>query len=94
MKYQEFVQSLETQSPPNVSDPLLLALWFDAKDNWHKAHSIAQDISGSNGSWIHAYLHRKEGDLSNADYWYSRAGKEMPDCTLDTEWQEIVKELL
>jgi hypothetical protein len=94
MEYQEFVQSLEKQTPPKITDPLLLALWYDAKDNWQKAHSIAQDISSPKGSWMHAYLHRKEGDFSNAGYWYSRAGKKMPACTLEMEWEEIAKELL
>ena len=53
--------------------PLLLALWHDAKGDWDGAHRVAQDVDGENAAWVHAYLHRKEGDASNADYWYRRA---------------------
>ncbi|GJM28098.1 MAG: hypothetical protein DHS20C17_07330 [Cyclobacteriaceae bacterium] len=94
MDYQEFIQSLDQSIPPDLSNPLLLALWYDAKGDWSKAHNIAQDISGTMGSWMHAYLHRKEGDLSNAAYWYSRAARELPEYSLEMEWKELVKEIL
>ena len=65
-------------------------MWYDGKGDWHKAHDIAQDIHTREGSWIHAYLHRKEGDLSNAQYWYHRANQKMPTYDLSKEWEELV----
>ena len=73
---------------------VLLALWWDAKGDWERAHEVAQEIHTPDGSWIHAYLHRKEGDGSNARYWYSRAGKPAAHGNLDQEWRAIVSELL
>jgi hypothetical protein len=72
---------------------MLVALWYDSKGNWEQAHNIVQDINGSMACWIHAYLHRKEGDLGNAGYWYSRAGKNRPAVDLETEWEELVQKL-
>ena len=74
--------------------PLLQAMWHDHHGNWEASHNIAQDINSPDGSWVHAYLHRKEGDISNASYWYRKAGKRMPDTTLEKEWEEIVQSLL
>jgi hypothetical protein len=90
VKLSEF-QSLK--QPPALSS-LLVALWHDAQGDWHKAHELAQDIETSDGAWVHAYLHRKEGDPSNANYWYRQAGKKFPQQTLRQEWEEIVTELL
>ena len=90
---QQFINSLNQVEPPEIS-PLLLALWYDAKGGWDKAHSIVQDMDGASASWIHAYLHRKEGDLGNAGYWYRRAGKDRPTKDFQSEWEEIVQELL
>ena len=90
MTLQEFKTSLSSSTPPQNISEYLKALWFDAKGDWDKAHNIVQDIHSNNGSWIHAYLHRKEGDISNADYWYSRAGKKRPAASLEKEWDEIV----
>jgi hypothetical protein len=73
---------------------LLLALWHDAKDDWDASHNIAQDIHSNDGSWIHAYLHRKEGDAGNAGYWYRKAGKPYPSASLEKEWESIVSVLL
>ena len=73
--------------------PLLAAMWWDARGDWQKAHRIAQDINTPDGAWVHAYLHRKEGDLSNADYWYRRAGRTRPDEPLRDEWIQIVAAL-
>lgn len=73
---------------------LLQALWFDGKEDWESAHNMAQNVNTSEGSWVHAYLHRKEGDLGNASYWYSRAGKPMAKNSLAEEWEEIVRALL
>ncbi len=93
MTLPEFKSSLDKQQPPPVA-VLLQALWHDARGDWEKAHNIAQDVTSKEGSWIHAYLHRVEGDNSNAQYWYYRANRKMPDKTLKEEWEDIVKELL
>jgi hypothetical protein len=69
-------------------------MWEDAKGNWNGAHAIAQDIDDRTGSWIHAYLHRKEGDLGNAGYWYRKAAQPVASDTLDEEWDRIVSALL
>ncbi|MDB5198481.1 MAG: hypothetical protein JWO92_444 [Chitinophagaceae bacterium] len=74
MNLLSFKQSLINSEPPQGS-VYLKALWYDAKADWDKAHKLIQDIEDENAAWIHAYLHRKEGDISNADYWYRRAGK-------------------
>ena len=81
-------------SPPDELDGPLLALWWAAEDNWEKADEIAQDIEGAEGSWVHAYLHRKEGDQSNASYWYRRAGRSAAEGDFEAEWYQIVEELL
>lgn len=93
MKYEQFHASLSSKTPPEEFSVYLKALWYDAKNDWNKSHEIAQDIHDTNGSWIHAYLHRKEGDLSNAGYWYRKAGKQMPSYSLDKEREEMVREL-
>ncbi len=89
----EFRASLEEDAAPEVS-PYLQSLWYDAKGDWERAHDIAQDLADNNGSWIHAYLHRKEGDHWNANYWYQRAGKVMPSKSLDEEWAALVSAFL
>jgi hypothetical protein len=93
MTIDNFRKSMDAAGPPAVS-PYLQALWYDGKSNWEKAHAIIQDINDQTAAWIHAYLHRKEGDIWNADYWYSRAGKKRPSVSLDEEWQNIVSALL
>ena len=89
-----FRRSTTGDTPPSDLSRPLLALWHDAHGEWDAAHETAQAIDDSTGSWIHAYLHRKEGDLGNAGYWYRRAGK--PECrtSLDAEWSEIASTLL
>ena len=74
--------------------PTLLALYTDYRGDWDGAHTIIQDVQSAEGSWIHAYLHRKEGDRSNAQYWYSRVNRKMPAYSLEQEWEEIVSVLL
>jgi hypothetical protein len=90
----EFTRTTSEDTPPSALSPDLLALWHDAKGNWAGAHEVAQNIEGATGAWIHAYLHRKEGDLGNAGYWYRRANK--PECRepLDSEWNQIATALL
>jgi hypothetical protein len=94
MTLEQFRSTLSEDSAPKGLSPALRAMWEDAKGNWSAAHSIAQDIEDQTGSWIHAYLHRKEGDPGNAGYWYRRAGKPAALDTLEEEWARIVTALL
>jgi hypothetical protein len=84
MSFEEFLAAPHV--PPNSPAPLA-ALWHDAHGDWAKAHACVQDDTGRDAAWVHAYLHRKEGDDSNAGYWYARAGRARPakDLTLETE---------
>ena len=93
MTLDEFTRSITDSSPPPVS-PALLALWHDARGDWDAAHHVAQDVEDETGAWVHAYLHRKEGDLSNASYWYHRAHRPVQSGSLETEWAQIVTALL
>ncbi len=83
-------------APPAGLDATARTLWFARAGHWDTAHDLCQDLPGTAGSWIHAYLHREEGDASNAAYWYARAGKPVParHTTLDEEWQAMATELL
>jgi hypothetical protein len=92
--FEVFKESLKDSNPPADLSTLLKAMWFDGKGDWHLAHQLAQDVNTKDGSWIHAYLHRKEGDLGNAGYWYSRAGRTMPGNSLEAEWESITRALL
>lgn len=94
MDFDTFRASLNDAAPHAGLPPLLTALWHAAKGNWDTAHSIAQDDSGADGAWVHAYLHRVEGDAGNAGYWYSRAGKPHCQTSLDEEWAELARSLL
>lgn len=89
-----FKASLGLPAPPAGLSPALVALWHDARGDWDAAHKIAQDIEGKTGARVHAYLHRKEGDVGNASYWYRLAGKVDENGTLIDEWTTIVEELL
>ena len=94
MNLSVFKETLSGSEPPQNVSVYLKTLWYDAKGEWDKAHKLIQDFEDRNASWIHAYLHRKEGDTGNADYWYSRAGKKRPSVSLDEEWEEIVTALI
>jgi hypothetical protein len=94
MNVDEFRASLTEPSPPATLPTLLAALWWDAKGDWKRAHETAQDVSGPDGAWVHAYLHRKEGDAGNAGYWYGQAARPHCTLTLDAEWEQIVSALL
>ena len=94
MTLDEFRQSLTANKPPPGLTLALAGLWWDAKGDWTRAHESAQQDEGPEGSWVHAYLHRKEGDQNNAEYWYSRAGKPVCRESLDAEWITIVNALL
>ena len=89
MTMEEFRQA----EPRSLSGPLQ-ALWFNGNSDWEQAHTVAQDIDGPDGAWVHAYLHRKEGDTANAAYWYRRAGRPMARRELVGEWEAMVKALL
>ncbi len=94
MTLQEFRDSLQLGSPPKDLGFALTGLWWDAKDDWNKAHESAQQNEDPQGAWVHAYLHRKEGDSSNAAYWYHRAGKSPARISLRDEWEQITVALL
>jgi hypothetical protein len=94
MTLEEFRQSLRREEPPANLSFALAALWWDAKDRWKQAHESAQQDEGPAGSWVHAYLHRKEGDSSNAAYWYRRAAKPPSQIPLEQEWLQIAESLL
>jgi len=94
MTLDEFRKSLAEPAPPAGLTQAIAGLWWDAKGDWKRAHESAQQDEGPDGSWVHAYLHRKEGDQSNAAYWYSRARKPVCRDPLDAEWLSIVTDLL
>jgi hypothetical protein len=89
MRIDDFRDSLLRTAPPDGLGSLLRALWYDAKGDWSRAHQMVQDEEGRDAAWVHAYLHRKEGDLSNASYWYRRAGRPMCGTSLEDEWEAI-----
>jgi hypothetical protein len=93
MNYNEFLASVPGSTPPEVN-AYLKALWYDKNNEWDKAHSIAQDIHNTDGSWIHGYLHRKEGDEWNAQYWYAKANRKMPSISLEDEWDQLARYFL
>ena len=94
MTLDEYLTSIDNNQPsPQLSETLTSLCW-DKKGDWDTAHKIAQEIPTLQGSAVHAYLHREEGVLWNADYWYSRAGRERPNISLDEEWKLLVEEML
>jgi hypothetical protein len=94
MDLAKFQLSKDRSTPPPDLSLALQSLWFDAKGDWIKAHELAQKDGSSAGDWVHAYLHRKEGDASNARYWYVRAGKRVYSGSLEEEWIAISQALL
>ena len=94
MDFELFKKSLDRAEPPADISAHLRSLWYDAKGDWEQSHEIIQHIGDAHASWIHAYLHRKEGDNGNADYWYHKAGRKRPSITLDQEWRDIAGTLL
>lgn len=94
MDRKAFNQSLMEDNPPLSISSYLMALWYDGKEDWDKAHDIIQDIEDEKAALIHAYLHRKEGDDGNADYWYRRAKSKRPDLSLNLEWEQLVNQFL
>jgi hypothetical protein len=94
MKYDEFIVKRNEGTIPDDIPSLQQALLLDAVGDWDSAHRIVRDVFTKDGSWVHAYLHRKEGDYPNAAYWYSNAGRRMPETKHEEEWEEISRELL
>jgi hypothetical protein len=94
MNFEEYLKSIDNDSPSPRLSEILTSLWWDKKGNWDTAHTIAQNIPTQEGSAVHAYLHREEGVLWNADYWYSRAGRKRPNISLSEEWKLLVEEML
>ncbi len=93
MDVAKFRSSLAGNAPPEGAGPALQALWHEAKGDWRRAHSLAQSQADETGAWVHAYLHRVEGDESNAGHWYRRAGRPHSSAPLAEEWAEIVAAL-
>ncbi|MEO6723877.1 MAG: hypothetical protein ABIP14_01115 [Blastocatellia bacterium] len=94
MNFEEFEASLADAHPPAILSPYLTALWYDRQGDWNRAHKIIQELNTDTAARIHAYLHRKEGDESNAGYWYRTAKQSFPSGqTLDEEWEALIKEL-
>ena len=94
MHFEKFQQSIKEPAPPAGISVCLLSMWYDGHGNWDKAHSLVDSLEDPTACWVHAYLHRKEGDMWNADYWYRKAGKKRPAISLQQEWDSIVKVLL
>jgi hypothetical protein len=94
MTLAEFKRTLSKPKPPAGLAPALAALWWAGKDNWDKAHAIVMEEGGKDCAWVHAYLHRVEGDLGNAGYWYRQAERPLPKRPLAAEWEAIVQTLL
>jgi hypothetical protein len=91
MLMEEFRSSLSWQKPPEDFSLQEKALWFAGKGEWEQSHDIVQELNDPFSSRIHAFLHRQEGDISNAGYWYSKAGTVQPNLTLDQEWEGLVR---
>jgi len=94
MSFEQFSESTESSRVPRGLGVPLRALWYDARGDWGKAHHLAQSVDGPSGAWVHAYLHRKEGDKMNAGYWYARARQPVATGDLAGEWEAIARALL
>ena len=93
MNVAAFIASLDGAAPaPDLNAPLA-GLWWAAKGDWDRAHKIVQDEGDADAAWVHAYLHRVEGDLGNAGYWYRQAGQPVAKDSLEAEWERIVAAL-
>lgn len=94
MSYDEFRETLAGEAAPKALPQTLEALWWDARGEWARAHALVDELETRGGMAVHAYLHRKEGSDSNAEYWYRRAGTEHRRATLEAEWEALVRSLL
>ena len=91
MQYDDFIKLTKESYPPEKLSGVHLSIWYAVKDNWYMAHKIIQDINSETASWIHAYLHRVEGDIDNANYWYHRSRKEPCTKSLKSELNNIIQ---
>ena len=91
MQYDDFIKLTKESEPSDKLAGVHLAVWYAVKNNWDRAHNIVQDINTETAFWIHAYLHRLEGDIDNANYWYNRARKEPYSESLESELNDIIK---
>jgi hypothetical protein len=94
MDFESYKRSVAEAAPPAGLTPAAAALWWEAKGDWHQAHKCAQQQADVDGAWVHAYLHRVEGDLRNAAGWYRLAGKPVSEAPLKEEWETIARALL
>ena len=94
MDFDSFKSSVDGDAPPESLDSAQAALWHLAKGDWEAAHELAQSRDDAAGAWVHAHIHRVEGDESNAGYWYRKAGKPHATTSLAAEWEEIARALL
>jgi hypothetical protein len=94
MNSDEFRASVAKEAPPAALSAPLAALWWDAKGDWSRAHALVDELETVDGMSVHAYLHRKEGSVANADYWYQRAGRGFYRPALEAEWEALVEGLL
>lgn len=95
MDFETLRQAIQNkQNPPDTLSKPLAALWHDALGNWHQAHTLCQEAENREGDRVHAYLHRKEGNETNASYWYHKIGEQKPTCTLEEEWTHLTQRLL
>ena len=90
----EFKESLNLEQPISGLSAQLKSLWYDGKGDWHQAHAQVDHLTDKESAWVHAYLHRKEGDIWNADYWYKKAEQVRPNLSLEEEWEQIVLRLI
>jgi hypothetical protein len=94
MNAEQFRASVSEQAPPKGTSAPLAALWWDAKGDWARAHALVDELETADGMAVHAYLHRKEGSVANAEYWYQRAGRAFHRDSLDDEWTALAETLL
>ena len=94
MTLDELKAALGSPEPPTGLAAAVVALWYDGRGDWEAAHRVAQDIDDETGAWVHAYLHRKEGDAGNAAYWYRCARQPVARDSLEAEWERIAQALL
>jgi hypothetical protein len=90
----DFKATLNVLEPPSGLSPQLKSLWYDGKGNWNQAHAQVDHLNDTESAWVHAYLHRKEGDIGNADYWYRKARQNRPTISLEEEWEQLVLHFL
>ncbi|RCH55162.1 hypothetical protein DJ568_08210 [Mucilaginibacter hurinus] len=90
----DFKASLQFPHPDSTFSVYLKSLWYDGKGDWDRAHAEVDQLSDRQAAWVHAYLHRKEGDIWNADYWYKQAGRQRPSVSLAQEWEQLVNYFL